>query len=55
MRDLNVTRQTAAKSLESLTEWQFLRKVKLKNSNYYVNQPLFDLFSGRSEKQAKQC
>lgn len=49
MRDLNVTRQTAAKDLDLLTEWQFLRKVKLKNSNYYVNQPLFDLFSHHSE------
>ncbi len=49
MRDLNVTRQTAAKYLDLLTEWQFLRKVKLKNSNYYVNQPLFDLFSHHSE------
>ncbi len=42
--DLQVTRLTAAKYLEQLTEKSFVDKAKIGRSNYYVNVPLFRLF-----------
>lgn len=42
-KDLQVTRVTAAKYLEKLVEYNFLQKQKIGKSNYYINQPLFDL------------
>ncbi len=45
MDDLEVTRLTAAKYLDSLVDMELLRKEKLGRSNYYINQPLFGLFS----------
>lgn len=42
--DLGVSRLTATKYLEKLTEAGFVQKHKLGRYNYYVNQPLFDLF-----------
>ncbi len=43
-KDLNVSRQTAAKYLDELTLNGFLNKEKLGNRNYYVNIELFELF-----------
>ncbi len=45
MNDLDVTRITATKYLEQLVEQGFLHKEKIGRSNYYINQPLFALFS----------
>lgn len=42
--ELGVTRLTATKYLEQLTNAGFIQKHKLGRYNYYVNQPLFDLF-----------
>jgi Fic family protein len=42
--ELGVTRLTATKYLEQLTDAGFIQKQKLGRYNYYINQPLFDLF-----------
>ena len=44
-RDLQVSRITAAKHLDALAEKSFVRKQKIGRSNFYINQPLFDLLS----------
>ncbi|MEI6287602.1 MAG: Fic family protein [Bacillota bacterium] len=44
-RDLGVTRKTAAKYLEALATDGFLRKDKIGVGNYYVNEPLYDIFT----------
>jgi Fic family protein len=49
MADLNVSRLTASKYLETLADGGFLVKEKIWRSNYYVNQPLFDLLKGENE------
>ena len=41
--DLGVSRITATKYLDQLTEYGFLHKEKIGRTNYYVNQPLCDL------------
>lgn len=46
MGDLNVTRLTATKHLELLVGMGLLKKEKLGRTNYYINQALFDLFTG---------
>ena len=43
-KDLNISRLTAAKYLNRLCEQGFLDKHKIKNTNFYINQPLFTLF-----------
>lgn len=45
MRDLDNERQTAGKYLNLLTDRGFLRKEKIGPTNYYINQPLFNLFT----------
>lgn len=47
-RDLNVTRLTATRYLDTLTESGFLVKEKIGRSNYYVNLPLFELLTDAS-------
>jgi Fic family protein len=47
MEDLQVSRVTAANYLNTLSEDGILRKEKLGNSNYYVNEALFSLLSQR--------
>ena len=42
--DLKVSRQTAAKYLDTLAEDGFLQKEKIGFNNYYINKPLFDIF-----------
>jgi len=44
-RDLGVTRKTAAKYLDELAEGGMLRKEKIGVSHYYVNEPLFAIFT----------
>lgn len=44
-RDLSVTRQTAMKYLDLLTEGKVVDKVKLGRTNYYVNTPLYQLLT----------
>ncbi len=46
-RDLNISRITAAKYLNQLTEDKLLTKKKLGTANYYINDPLFKLLSER--------
>ena len=43
--DLNVSRLTATKYLETLTNAGFLHKQKLGRSNYYINRPLYDILT----------
>lgn len=47
VRDLNVSRITAANYLNKLSEDGLLRKEKLGTGNYYINQPLFELLTRR--------
>ncbi len=42
--DLSVTRQTAAKYLDQLSEAGFAEKHQLGRNNYYINRPLIELF-----------
>ena len=42
--DLRVSRLTATKYLEQLTEKGFIEKQKIGRYNYYVNRPLMDIF-----------
>ena len=44
-RDLGVSRITAAKYLNHLTQAGFVRKHKLGKTNFYINEPLFALLS----------
>jgi len=44
-QDLGVSRLTATKYLERLTESGFIEKHKIGRYNYYVNRPLMDVFS----------
>lgn len=44
-RDLDVSRQTAAKYLDSLVTGGFLEKAKIGVQNFYINQPLFRIFT----------
>lgn len=46
MKDLGVSRLTAAKYLDTLTDNGFLTKEKIWRTNYYVNTPLFLLLKG---------
>jgi Fic family protein len=43
MKELGVSRITATKYLERLVEMNILIKVKVGRSNFYINEPLFDL------------
>jgi len=44
-RDLGVSRPTAVRYLEQLTQANFVKKMKLGRTNFYVNEPLFKLLS----------
>lgn len=46
MNDLRVSRLTAVKYLDTLAESGFLKKEKIWRSSYYINIPLFSLFTG---------
>jgi len=46
-RDLGVTRKTAAKYLEELTSAGLLRKEKIGVSSFFVNEPLYEIFTQR--------
>jgi Fic family protein len=48
--DLNVSRLTATKYLEALTADGFLQKRKVGRSNYYINQPLYEILTGETGK-----
>ena len=45
VNDLEVTRLTATKYLDQLVEKGLLEKQKVGRSNYYINNPLCDLFA----------
>jgi predicted transcriptional regulator len=51
MKDLNVSRITAANYLNKLSEDNMLTKKKLGTGNYYINEPLFELLSKRSREE----
>lgn len=44
-RDLNVSRPTAAKYLDKLVQDGFLKKEKIKTSNYYINVELYKILT----------
>ena len=48
MKTLNVSRPSAAKYLDELTEGGFLHKEKIGRSNYYINIALTDILMPRS-------
>ncbi|MCQ2975682.1 MAG: Fic family protein [Bacteroidales bacterium] len=48
-RDLQTSRQTASKYLDSIVNEGLLTKVKVKNTNYYMNNALIDLFINRAD------
>lgn len=43
-RDLKISRQTASKYLDELAVNGFIRKEKMGNYNFYINDPLFNIF-----------
>ena len=45
MNDLQVSRLTATKYLEQLVAIGLIKKEKIGRANYYINQPLFALFT----------
>ncbi len=47
VKDLGVSRLTAANYLNKLADDKILRKEKLGTGNYYINEPLFKLLSNR--------
>jgi Fic family protein len=47
VKDLGVSRITAANYLNKLAEDGLLKKEKLGTGNYYINTPLFELLSNR--------
>ncbi len=47
-RDLGISRITAAKHLDLLAAHGFARKQKMGRTNFYINQPLFELLSNIS-------
>jgi len=47
MRDLQVTRLTATRYLDKLTEAGLLNKAKLGRSNYYINRALWKVLTGK--------
>ncbi len=49
MRDLEVSRQTASKYLDDLLEIGLVSKIKLINTNYYINQALVNLFINQAD------
>ncbi len=48
MNDLKITRQSASKYLDQLAESGFLDLVKIGKFKYYLNRPLFELFSQKT-------
>lgn len=44
-RDLHISRLTATKYLEQLSDGGYLEKHKISRNNYYVNKPLFNLLA----------
>lgn len=48
-KDLGVTRKTAAKYLDELSEAGFLRKEKIGVSHFYVNAPLLAIFTHKGD------
>ena len=44
-RDLGISRITAARHLDLLADKGFVRKQKIGRTNFYINQPLFELLS----------
>jgi Fic family protein len=47
-KDLGVSRLTATKYLDRLTEDGFLKKKKVGRSNYYINRPLYRILTGEA-------
>jgi Fic family protein len=52
--DLKVSRLTATKYLDALTEAGFLEKQKFGRSNYYINLPLFRILTGDAMTTAEE-
>lgn len=52
MEELQVSRLTATKYLNKLVEAGFLRRQKIGKSNFYINEPLFQLLKGNTDRQA---
>jgi Fic family protein len=48
--DLKVSRLTATKYLEALVEGGFLKKRRVGRSNYYINEPLYEILTGSPQR-----
>lgn len=53
-KDLGVSRLTATRYLDALTEDGLLHKRKLGRSNYYINEPLFRVLTGEAPPTGEQ-
>lgn len=53
MNELDVTRITAARYLNLLVDSGFLKKQKIGTSNFYINEPLFELFKTSNKLNQK--
>jgi Fic family protein len=51
-RDLRVSRITASKYLEALSDGGFLRKQKIGRSNYYINTALYSILTGGDDEES---
>jgi len=47
-RDLEVSRLTATRYLDQLTEGGFVQKQRIGRSNYYINRPLYGILTGEA-------
>lgn len=51
MSDIGVQRKTAAKYLDTLSECGLMKKQKIGRTNFYINEPLFELFKKGSVRK----
>jgi Fic family protein len=52
--ELGVTRKTASSYLKQLVEKDYLKLLKIGRSNFYLNEPLFNLFVNAHVKESKE-
>lgn len=53
-KDLEVSRLTATKYLDQLTEGGFVQKQKIGRSNYYINKPLYEILTGEAMRAGER-
>lgn len=53
-KDLKISRLTATKYLEELTKGGYLQKMRVGNSNFYINSPLYQLLANPPQMNMKK-